>query len=254
MTRVLHWSPSSKWQPFLYASIPSIMTHNPVFKFWHHALLSGNFFATSNTPHLIHIQPFQLCHLAFPPFWHTPFWIHAVIRLATSELLPGNHWHLLSLFWTKSHGCTQDTTIAHPLWFLLSTGYWEALLWQSISLNIQDVTLHWDTSIVNTLCRTYRPCSGNPGQSSRPSETLIPLVKPLETWEQPFCSSAMHMCRPWASIVSNSGSPQDHLLMSIILNYFEHLNDFFNFSGQPWNSNFDPEWHTLLVDFGTSTL
>ena len=30
-------------------------------------------------------------------------------RLATSDLLPGNYWHLLSLCWTKLHGCTQDT-------------------------------------------------------------------------------------------------------------------------------------------------
>src|SRR5882724_4874337 len=55
-------------------------------------------------------------------------------------------------------------------------------------------------SIVNTLCGTSGTCSGNHGQSSGPSKTLILPVKPLETQEQPFCSSAMHMHRPWALI------------------------------------------------------
>ena len=108
-------------------------------------------------------------------------------------------------------------------------------------------------SVVDTLCGTSRPCSGNPGQSSRPSETLIPQVKPLNLRTTPFLqqyNAHIQTWDPW--FVSNSGSPQDHL-MSIILNYFEHLEGFFNFFGQPPNSNSHPKQHPLLVDVGTST-
>ena len=131
-------------------------------------------------------NPFNSAHPAFPPFLPTPF--------------PNPHNHQTCNFPTPTRESLTFVVILLDQVAWLYSGYHYGSPTMIYIINrVLDSTFlaihcfkhsrcHPPSrhSVVNTLCRTSGHCSGNPGQSSRPSETLIPPVKPLETQEQPY--------------------------------------------------------------------